>query len=260
MAKSTKDPQEALKKVTAQLECGICLDEYKDPKLLSCFHVFCKQCLEPLVLHRREQSLLDCPNCRHTTVLPPQGVKGLRSDFHMHHLFEIRDALTKAKEPEKTQCEKCKKSTATRFCRDCGKFICDKCTELHQLWDEFTNHQIVPISNLQSEAASLIPPTKGKVMPCKKHPENVLKIYCETCNELICNDCTIRLHQGHQYDLISDTFPKHKQELVNQLEPVKHHLVTVNQALSNFDARSMEIHDQKAAIQADIHKEIDQLH
>ena len=108
MAKPTKDPQEALKKVTAQLECGICLDEYKDPKLLSCFHVFCKQCLEPLVLHRREQSLLDCPNCRHTTVLPPRGVKGLRSDFRMHHLFEIQDALTKAKEPEKTQCEKCK--------------------------------------------------------------------------------------------------------------------------------------------------------
>ena len=260
MAKSTKDPQEALKKVTAQLECGICLDEYKDPKLLSCFHVFCKQCLEPLVLQRREQSLLDCPNCRHTTVLPPQGVKGLRPDFRMHHLFEIRDALTKAKEPEKTQCENCKKPTATRFCRDCGKFLCDRCTELHQLWDEFTNHQIVPISDLQSEAASLIPPTKGKVMPCKKHPENLLKIYCETCNELICIDCTIRLHQGHQYDLISDTFPKHKQELVNQLEPVKHHLATVNQALSNFDARSQEIHDQRAAIQADIHKEIDQLH
>ena len=260
MAKSTKDPQEALKKVTAQLECGICLDEYKDPKLLSCFHVFCKQCLEPLVLQRREQSLLDCPNCRHTTVLPPQGVKGLRTDFRMHHLFEIRDALTKAKEPEKTQCEKCKKSTATSFCRDCGKFVCDRCTEVHQLWDEFTNHQIVPINDLQSEAASLISPTKGKVMPCKKHPENLLKIYCETCNELICNDCTIRLHQGHQYDLISDTFPKHKEELVNQLEPVKHHLATVNQALSNFDGRSVEIHDQRAAIQADIHKEIDQLH
>ena len=259
MAELTKDPQEALKKVTAQLECGICLDEYKDPKLLSCFHVFCKQCLEPLVLHEREQSLLDCPNCRHTTVLPPQGVKGLRSDFRMHHLFEIRDTLTKVKEPQKTQCEKCKKSTATSFCRDCGKFVCDRCTEIHQLWEELTNHQIVPISDLQSEAASLIPPTKGKAMPCKKHPENVLKIYCETCNELICNDCTIRLHQGHQYDLVSDTFPKHKQELVNQLEPVKHHLVTVNQALSNFDARSKEIHDQRAAIQADIHKEIDQL-
>ena len=80
MAEPTKGPQDALKKVTAQLECSICLDEYKDPKLLSCFHVFCKQCLKPLVLHEREQSILHCPNCRHTTVVPPQGVEGQEID------------------------------------------------------------------------------------------------------------------------------------------------------------------------------------
>ena len=97
-------------------------------------------------------------------------------------------------------------------------------------------------------------------MPCKKHPENVLKIYCETCNELICNDCTIRLHRGYQYDLISDTLPKHEQEILDQLEPVKQHLATTNEALHSFDARSKEIQDQRAAIQTDIHKEIDQLH
>ena len=254
-----KGPQDALKKVTAQLECSICLDEYKDPKLLSCFHVFCKQCLEPLVLHEREQSILHCPNCRHTTVVPPQGVEGLRSDFRMHHLFDIRDALTKAKEPKKTQCEKCKKLTATNFCRDCGKFVCDRCTEIHQLWDELTNHQIVTITDLQSEAASLVPPRKEKSMPCKKHPENLLKIYCETCNELICNNCMIRLHQGHQYDLISDTLPKHKQEIIDELEPVKQHLATTNRALHSIHARSKEIQDQRAVIQTDIHKEINQL-
>ena len=118
------------------IECGICLDQYKDPKLLSCFHVFCKECLERLVLQEEGQSILRCPNCRRGTAVPAQGVSGLQSDFHAHHLFEIRDTLTKAKEPQKTQCEKCKKSTATGFCRDCGKFICDKCTEMHQMWDD----------------------------------------------------------------------------------------------------------------------------
>ena len=251
--------EEALKKVAARLECGICLDQYKDPKLLSCFHVFCKECLEPLVLQEEGQSILRCPNCRRTTAVPPQGVSGLQSDFHAHHLIEIKDTLTKAKEPQKTQCEKCKKSTATGFCRDCGKFICDKCTEMHQMWDDLATHKIVMMQDIQADTATLIP-LKKKVLYCPKHKENVLKIYCETCNELICNDCTIRLHQGHQYDVISDTFPKHKQEIADQLEPVKHHLDTVNQALHNFDARSKEIQDQRAAIQADIHKETDQLH
>ena len=251
--------EEALKKVAARLECGICLDQYKDPKLLSCFHVFCKECLERLVLQEEGQSILRCPNCRRATAVPPQGVSGLQSDFHAHHLFEIRDTLTKAKEPHKTQCEKCKKSTATGFCRDCGKFVCEKCTEMHKAWEDLATHQIVTMQDIQADTATLIPPKK-KAIYCPKHKGKKLKIYCETCNELICSNCTIRLHQGHQYDIVSDTFQKHKQEIADQLEPVKHHLDTVNQALNNFDARSKEIQDQRAAIQADIHKEIDQLH
>ena len=165
--------------------------------------------------------------------------------------------LVKAEEPK---CEKCKlKSTATGFCRDCGKLVCDKCTELHQTWEDFTNHQIVTIQDVQADAANLIPPKK-KVLYCPKHKEKKLKIYCETCNELICSNCTIRLHQGHHYDVISDTFQKHEQEILNQLEPVQHHLATVNQALHTFDARSQEVQDQKAAVQEEIHMKIDQLH
>ena len=257
MAEPHKATEEALTKVAAHLECGICLDQYNDPKLLSCFHVFCKQCLERLVLQEEGQPILRCPNCRRATTLPPQGVSGLQSDFHAHHLFEIQDVLFKAKEPK---CEKCKlKSTATGFCRECGKFVCDKCTEIHQSWEEYTNHQIVAIQDVQADAANLISPKK-KVLYCPKHKDNVLKVYCETCNELICTDCTIQLHQGHHCDVISDTFPKHKQEIINQLEPVKHHLATVNQALHIFDARSREIQDQKAAVQEEIHMKIDQLH
>ena len=258
MAEPQKVAEEVLKKVAARLECGICHNQYKDPKLLPCFHVFCKQCLEWLVQKRGGQSVLQCPNCRRTTALPLQGVSGLQSDFHANHLFEIQDTLAKVKEPQKIQCEKCKKSTATGFCRDCGKFICDKCTEMHQTWEEYSTHQIVTIQNVQADAASFIPPTK-KVLYCQKHKEKLLEIYCETCKELICSNCTIRLHQGHQYDVASDTFTKHKQEITDQLEPIKRHLATVNTALPSFDARSKEIQDQRETHQADIHKRIDQL-
>ena len=261
MAKDVKTTEEALQKLTTQLECGICFDEYKDPKVLSCFHVFCKQCLVPLAHKEEGQVILQCPNCRRTISLPPRGVSELQSAFHVNHLFEIRDAFEKAREPQQMKCEKCDMGTAaTRFCKDCGQFVCHKCTEIHQMWKEFSDHQIVTLQEVLSDAARLVPLKKEKVLHCQKHPDNILKIYCETCNELICNDCTIRLHQGHTYDLISDTFPKHKHELVNQLEPVKRHLATVDQALRSFDARSKAIQDQRTAIQTDIYKKIDQLH
>ena len=261
MAEPPKVAEEALKKITAQLECSVCLDTYTNPKLLPCFHTFCKKCLGRLVVQDCDRHTLCCPNCRRTALLPPTGVSGLQTAFHIDHLFEIHAALTKANEPQKTQCEKCKKAKATGFCRDCGKFVCDKCTELHQIWEELANHQIASLNDIQQEAANLVPPTK-KVMYCPKHPQKMLEIYCETCGELICNNCTIRLHrhQGHNYDVITDTFPKHKEEIVSSLQPVKYQLATVNKAVQALDTRTKEIEDQRTTIKADIHKQFDCLH
>ena len=249
--------KEALKKVEDQLECAICLQPYTDPKLLPCFHVYCKHCLERLVVQDHDEPTVSCPKCRRHTPVPPNGITGMQSAFHVHDLFEIRDVLEKAKQPQKTHCEKCKKATATGFCRDCGKFVCDKCTELHQFWEELASHQIVAITDIQAEATSLVPPKK--VAYCPKHPENVLKIYCETCQELICSDCTVRLHKDHQYDLVTDTFPKHRDEILSHLQPVRQNLNTVNKALQALDTRTKEITDQRMDIEADIHKRINQL-
>ena len=259
MAEPLKVAEEAQKKIAAKLECSVCLDTYTNPKLLPCFHTFCKKCLEHLVLKDRDRHTLCCPNCRRTNLLPPTGVSGLQTAFLINHLLEIHATLTKVNKPLETQCEKCKKSTATGYCRDCGKFVCDKCTELHQFWEELANHQIASLIDIQQEAANFVPPTK-KVMYCPKHQENILKIYCETCGELICNDCTIRLHQGHNYDLITDTFPKHKEEIASQLQPVKQQLATVNKAVQALDTRTKEIEDKRMTVEADIHKQIDHLH
>ena len=189
--------EKVLKRITAQLECSVCWIPTPIPNCChACFHTFCKKCLECLVVQDRNGHTLTCPNCRRTTPLPPAGVSGLQTDFHVEHLFEIRDMLSKAKEPQKTQCEKCEQSLATGFCRNCGQFVCNKCTEIHKKWKELSTHQIASLTDIHKEAANLVPLAK-KILYCPKHLENILKIYCETCGELICNDCTIRLHQGH---------------------------------------------------------------
>ena len=258
MATPLNPVKEALKKIDAQLECPICFEPYTEPKLLPCFHVFCKHCLDPLVVQDRNGPTLCCPNCRRSTTLPPNGVSGLQSDFHVDHLFEIRETLEKMKEPQKTQCEKCEQATATGFCHDCGQFTCDKCTDIHQFWKEFKGHQIVTIGDIQAQAASLIPPKK-KVAYCPRHPEKVLEIYCETDGELICTSCTVRLHKDHQYDVVTDTFPKHRDEILSHLQPVRQNLDTINKALQALDTRTKEITDQRSAIEADIHKRVNQL-
>ena len=259
MAESQTVAKQALEKLEDQLTCAVCLDAFKDPKMLNCFHVFCKDCLQRLVVKDRQgQPSLCCPTCRRSTPLPPTtSVSGLQSAFHVHHLFEIQDALEKMKEPQKVQCEKCKKVSrpATSFCRDCGQFICARCSDIHADWEEFSLHEVVSMDQLKGDVSKHVPAKKVTHF-CSKHKDQELRLYCETCEELICHDCTIRLHQGHQYDLISDTFEGHKADITASLEPVEKHMGIASNKLKQLDARCTEITDQGALVKANIHKKI----
>ena len=260
MAEPQSAANKALKKLEDQLTCAICLDSYKKPKLLQCFHVFCEKCLVPLVVQDGQLSVL-CPTCRRSTLLPAASVSGLQSAFHIHHLFEIQEAFEKVKEPQNAQCEKCTKVSraATNYCRDCGQFICATCTEVHANWEDFSSHEVISLASLKEDVTHLVPPKKV-MFYCSKHKGKELELYCETCEELICLHCTVRLHQGHQYDLVNDTFEKHKGEIVASLEPVEKQLATVKKGLEQLGERYEEITDQRAAIEADIHKTIQHLH
>ena len=262
MAESQAVAKQALKKLEDQLTCAICLDAFKDPKLLQCFHVYCKDCLQRLVVQDREGQLsLSCPTCRQSTLLPPAtGVSGLQAAFHIHHLFEIQDALKKVKDPQKVQCEKCTKSTrpATDFCRDCRKFICEKCTEMHSEWEEFSKHEVFSMEQIQSNVKQLVPPKKVTLY-CSLHEGMKLDLHCETCGELICLHCTVKKHKDHQYDLVGDTFEKHKAEITTSLEPVEEQLGVVVKALKQFDLQSQELDELEVAMEANIGQQIRQL-
>ena len=261
MAEPTSVLEQALKKVTDQLTCAICLEDYKEPKLLQCFHVYCKDCLERLVLRNQQGPSLICPSCRRSTLLPPNSISGLQPAFLIHHMFEIRDALVKVKKvkgPQKTQCEKCQKADASSFCRDCGQFLCSRCTEIHKDWAELSTHEVISLDRLEGDVTQLVPPTK-KVTYCSKHPTKESDLYCETCEELICRDCIVRVHRDHQYDLITDAYPKHKDVIVDHLQPVKQQLGVVNEAIESLDTRQQQISDQRMEIEASVHKTIQRL-
>ena len=202
---------------------------------------------------------LTCPTCRHIVPLSERGVTGLQSDFHIDHLFEIQDAFNKAEDENDTNCGNCENGKATGYCNDCGDFLCDECQAAHKKMKYLHSHKLISLDELKAQVTSLIPPKKA-VPHCHKHSGNNLKIYCDTCSTLICTDCTIRLHKDHNYDLVADVLTKHKEELVSSLKPVKEKLDIVQQALKDFDTRAKAIHDQRATIEANIHKEIDEQH
>ena len=176
----------------------------------------------------------------------------------MHHLFDIQDTLKKVSAPAKTQCNKCKKRESSCYCRTCG-FICERCKDVHSEWEEFSSHEIITLDQLTGDVTNLVPPVKT-VLQCSKHTDKHLKLFCETCEEMICRDCTVRVHRDHQYDLVRDAFPKHKDVIVASLQPVEQQLASVNKALEGLDTRCDQITAQRQTIETDIKRNIHQIH
>ena len=139
--------EQALRNLEEQLNCSICLDTFTNPKLLQCFHVYCQQCLVPLgVRDQQGQLSLTCPTCRQVTPIPPSGVAGLQSAFHINHLLEIQHSFknlqnppdnlegavggTVVENPPKNAAQFCFEHVRKElelYCETCEELICYKC-------------------------------------------------------------------------------------------------------------------------------------
>ena len=144
--------EEVLKKCEESLNCSICLDTYKDPRLLRCFHAYCQVCLESL-RDQQKQLGLTCPACRQVTPIPDRGMEGLQTAFHINCLLEIQDSVRKL--------------------------------------------------GLEGAVGGIAADTSRKVRHCLEHPEEQLKLYCESCGELVCYECVLRtgMHNHHNYSI-----------------------------------------------------------
>ena len=163
-----------------QLNCSICLDTYTDPKLLQCFHVYCRQCLVPLVDRDQQGRLgLSCPTCRQVTPIPDRGVAGLQPAFHINHLLEVQESLEKVENPAATP-----------------------------------------------EGAAKDPEiVEPYFLFCFEHPEEELRLYCETCGELVCVQCAVKGGKHHDHDcaVLKKAFDMYKGEITSSLEPSDGH-------------------------------------
>ena len=209
--------EEVLKKLEEGLNCSICLDTYTDPKLLQCFHTYCRKCLVPLVDRNQQGQLgLTCPICRQVTPIPDRGVAGLQPAFHINHLLEIQDSVKKLDDPAVAL-------------------------------EGAVGGATIAATNAASSTHA--------VKHCREHLEKEVDLYCETCRELVCYKCVIRggKHQNHDYKEIDQAFLEYKEWIVASVEPMEKQVTTITKALAQLDARCGEISDQRAASKDKVH-------
>ena len=207
--------KELEKQVEEQLNCSICLDTFTDPKLLQCFHVYCQQCLVPLVVRDQRGKLgLTCPTCRQVTPIPDRGVAGLQSvaQFQINRLLEIQDSVKKLKNPSAT------------------------------------------LEGAMG-GTTINTPSRNVAFHCFEHVEEEMKLYCETCGVLICLQCVLKGGKHHDHDCspLKKAFERYKEEMTSFVEPLEKQVTTIKKALAQLDRSNEEISDQQAVIEDNVH-------
>lgn len=224
-------------------ECSFCLQTYTAPKVLSCLHTFCKQCLERL---QDGPDKIKCPKCEQDCVLPPLGVAGLLSDYAILNVLE--STSTESAPLSCTGC-KTKETHAVARCFDCANYLCSNCVMAHQYMHCFEGHNVI---NLKDEAVNGSYPA-DKLLHCPRHDRETLRFFCKTCNIPICKECLTDHPQGlHDYDHINTVGPRQIESLVDLIDKSKTRIGEFKKADKSVEQLSncldMNYHKAKAEI------------
>ena len=201
------------------LQCTVCLEVLKDPRTLPCCHSFCKDCLEGVVQTCRDTAPqgqpireIPCPNCRATFPLDPdKHVADMPRNHFICNLVKVTAVLDR--EIGVPCSHNCNQSYSVARCVTCEKFLCRECLTDHNKYRGNNGHSVLTMEELSK------PENRKKIkdkMYCKEHSGKKLKVYCETCNELICKDCMDFKHtkqEGHSCSLVKDVANYYKELL-----------------------------------------------
>ncbi|XP_071786931.1 E3 ubiquitin-protein ligase TRIM33-like [Asterias amurensis] len=229
MASSNPLKVSAIEKIVQNhLECGICFDPYKDPKILDCLHSFCKICLQNYQsTNFKDATMLICPLCRKKTQLHQKDVQALKTNFNITGLAD-QLKLVSLSEDNQWVCKLCKdKNEATHFCFDCPAIFCANCYKVHQ-----KSHTVITLKDI-SDGKIASKDRKPKRRPeCQTHEGEVMWFYCSTCDVMICQACTVIDHckPQHEYIDCNQASSTYKQSLAQLFTPLEETMKKLEQS------------------------------
>ena len=184
-------------RLSLEHKCSVCLELFTEPKVLPCCHTFCLECLKKTATTGQ----VTCPKCRKVHRIPAGGLTTFLTDFIAAHEVEAKRLGNAPSETTTQCCGECgERGPLSHFCSDCQKQLCSECgLGLHKKLKIYNGH------NVYSPAEMSVGKLSSKRLHyCPVHKAEVLKLYCETCEKVVCRDCTLVEHRQHNYKFIQD--------------------------------------------------------
>ena len=268
------------------LQCTLCMEDMQKSCILQCHHSFCVDCLQKYIAQSTDPQRMTCPICRKVTTLPDGDLTTLPPNFFMDNL---KDLITKETDDDIDMIEKDKVSVsadreevvcsledcqggAVMYCTVDQEYLCQTCADEHAVGRFSRKHETVSLE----EANIKKPTTEKSHHPCGLHPNQLLDMYCKTCDGIICYACIKRDHGDHhitsllpfvkpceeKLDAIMKRIDKllkcvhlAKQTSQQQINKAQHHIVSLRtQVTSAFTHIREKLAQQEEGLMADLEK------
>lgn len=226
-SETTRTPR-ALLNEDSQFEwCGLCFDDYSDPKMLPCYHSYCSRCLNEYIDQTKDAGSFACPLCKIRHAVPVDGAQGFKPNIYIN-------ALQATKNMKNTICETCDdgKTLAETYCLECEQNFCTRCGTIHLKMKMSKSHHLV----------SENPGEHGQKMTsrsyCGEHKQEI-DIFCFKCRMPICESCRDQAHEQHNTQNIMEFANEVKKELTESVDFLQSFLPSLKERL-----RDVENHDE----------------
>ena len=126
--------------------------------------------------------------------------------------------------------------------------------DLHKRLKIYNGHNVCPIARI--DAATL---QSCRMHFCTLHATKVLKLYCETCEKLVCRDCILVDHREHSYKFVQDARKLVETEMASLKSDVEKKLYPLKRNLCEIIKVETAVAGYPEVLKADINSFFDNL-
>ena len=230
--------------------CEHCKNVYQDPRILSCLHSYCLQCINKV----QGTTSITCPSCNHPTPLPDGGVASLPPNIRLKEEAEQVKVLQQLISTPLPLCESCgdDNSVSVAYCKDCDKVLCQDCWKVHKKAITSRSHSTYAIDDLkkksQSNQLEILPSSTHSVPLCPDHDNQKLVLYCTQCAVPVCDKCSTSRHKGHPVKEVSQQVIKYMKEILQAIQTLPEKKRQLEKVIQTIDETERKLEDCKSKV------------
>ena len=244
--------------------CPFCNKKYRDPKLLPCFHILCRDCVSDLSVKDREQVSCPVERCGREFIIENKDPENLPDALPVYYRRDVRSLKAKVEKGE-AKCKVCFHSNhttilAVAFCNTCY-YLCKDCVHQHET--DHRDHEIISFLELsQSDTDhmhhNILRRLRAKSfiqrVRCKdpNHTKELAEAFCLDCSTFTCRKCIDDKHADHRLTVVTRAVEECKTNLVEKMPNVR--LVHKRLAGGVYDVQKarISIQDQQTELTSSV--------